>query len=160
MLTISTDDFLWFVDDCLSAMTDIVTGLGDDLANTAPDLPGANSPYAILTHCLGVVGWWGGVQVAGRPVDRDRDAEFVARGPVAELPQAVRRTRARLAEDLERFDPVAAPAGDVDEDYAGLPFGRTQAGVLLHVFHELAQHLGQLEITRDVLTARQRPAAP
>jgi len=34
-------------------MLDIVTRLGDDLANRHLDLPGANSPYAILTHCLG-----------------------------------------------------------------------------------------------------------
>ena len=31
---------------------------------------------------------------------------------------------------------------------------RTQGAVLLHVYEELAQHLGQLEVTRDVLLAR------
>ena len=29
----------------------------------------------------------------------------------------------------------------------------TQGDVLLHVYEELAQHLGQLEVTRDVLLA-------
>ena len=38
------------------------------------------------------------------------------------------------------------------EDHPG--FDATQGDVLLHVYEELAQHLGQLEVTRDVLLAR------
>lgn len=155
MLTISTDDFLWFVDDCLDAMTEIVTGLGDELANTAPALPGANSPYAILTHCLGVIRWWGGVMIAGHAVDRDRDAEFVATGPVADVPAAVRRAREQLAEDLTGFDPTAPLAEVPDDRYRDRPYGRNQGAVLVHVFHELAQHLGHMELTRDVLLSRE-----
>ena len=151
MLTLTLDDFLWYVDDCLDAMLDIVTGLGDDLANRSLDVPGANSPYAILTHCLGVVEWWSGEMVAGRDVERDRAAEFTARGPVAELPEAVRRTRSRLVADLADLDSAAPPAKPGDEELLGYPYGRTQGGVLLHVFHELAQHRGQMEVTRDVL---------
>ncbi len=151
MLTLTLDDFLWFVDDCLDAMLDIVTGLGDDLANRSLDVPGANSPYAILTHCLGVVEWWSGEMVAGRDVERDRAAEFTAHGPVAELPEAVRRTRARLMADLAALDSAAPPVRPGDEELLEYPYGRTQGGVLLHVFHELAQHRGQMEVTRDVL---------
>ena len=151
MLTLTLDDFLWYVDDCLDAMLEIVTGLGDDLANRSLDVPGANSPYAILTHCLGVVEWWSGEMVAGRDVERDRAAEFTARGPVAELPEAVRRTRARLVADLAALDSAAPPARPGDEELLAYPYGRTQGGVLLHVFHELAQHRGQMEVTRDVL---------
>lgn len=154
MLTLELDDFLWFVDDCLDQMVAIVSDLGDDLACTGPDLPGANSPYAILTHCLGVVRWWGGVMVAGHDVVRDRDAEFVATGAVTDLVAEVRRTRAALREDLAGFDPQAPTARPADAGYADTPYGRTRAGVLMHVFHELAQHLGHLEITRDVLRAR------
>ncbi|HJR38618.1 MAG TPA: DinB family protein [Nocardioidaceae bacterium] len=154
------EELLWFVDDCLSSMLDVVEGLGDDLANTRPELAGANSPYAILTHCLGVIDWWGGVMISGRQVVRDRDAEFVATGPVSGLREQVRRTRDRLGEDVRQLDPQAAPLGPVDEELAGLPYGRTRSAVLLHVFHELAQHLGQMEITRDLLVAGERSAAP
>lgn len=153
-MTLTLDDFLWYVDDCLDAMLDIVTGLGDDLANRSLDVPGANSPYAILTHCLGVVDWWSGEMVAGVDVERDRAAEFTAHGPVAELPDAVHRTRARLVDNLASLDPVAPPARPGDEELLAYPYGRTQGGVLLHVFHELAQHLGQMEVTRDVLLER------
>jgi hypothetical protein len=154
VLTLDIEDFLWFVDDCLDAMVRIVSDLGDDLASTAPELPGANSPYAILTHCLGVVRWWGGEMVAGHDVERDRDAEFVATGAVADLVEEVRRTRAGLRDDLAMLRAGAPAARPPAPDHAGTPYGRTQAGVLMHVFHELAQHLGHIEITRDVLRAR------
>src|SRR3712207_8993864 len=52
MIELTLEEYLWFVDDCLESMTRIVEELGDDLANTRPALPGANSPYAVLTHCL------------------------------------------------------------------------------------------------------------
>lgn len=156
MLTLTLDDFLWYVDDCLDAMLDIVTGLGDDLANQALEAPGSNAPYAILTHCLGVVEWWSGEMVAGVEVERDRDAEFVAQGPVAALPDAVRRTRARLVENLAALDSAAPPARPGDAELLEYPYGRTQGAVLLHVFHELAQHRGQMEVTRDVLLHQAR----
>jgi hypothetical protein len=154
VLTLDIEDYLWFVDDCLDAMVRIVGDLGDDLASTAPELPGANSPYAILTHCLGVVRWWGGEMVADHDVERDRDAEFVATGAVADLVEEVRRTRAVLRDDLTALRAGAPTARPSAPDYAETPFGRSQAGVLMHIFHELAQHLGQMEITRDVLRAR------
>jgi len=156
VVTLTLDDFLWYVDDCLDAMLDIVTGLGDDLANQSLEAPGSNSPYAILTHCLGVVEWWSGEMVAGVDVERDRDAEFVAQGPVASLPDAVRRTRARLVENLAALDSAAPPARPGEPELLEYPYGRTQGAVLFHIFHELAQHRGQMEVTRDVLLHQAR----
>jgi hypothetical protein len=146
-----TQDWLWYVDHALAEMTAILTGLGDELASTRPDLPGANSPYAIVTHCCGVLEGWGGEQVAGRRVQRDRPAEFVATGAVADLVAKVGRARSQLLLDLAEVDWAGAPRGPVDPQDADLPLGRTQGGVLLHIYEELSQHLGQLEITRDVL---------
>ena len=57
---ISSEDYLQFVHEALTGMTGIVTDLGDDLANRRPNLPAANSPFAIVTHCLGVLEYWGG----------------------------------------------------------------------------------------------------
>ena len=155
MLVICVPDYLSFVDDALTGMVEIVTELGDELANRRPDLPGANSPYAVLTHCLGVLEYWGGHVVAGRPIERDRDAEFVAHGDVATLTGRVADARRRFLADLEDVDPPAAPRGAVEPEDAELPLGRTQGGALLHVLEELAQHRGQLELTRDVLRAAQ-----
>ena len=153
MIQLTVEEYLWFVDDCLTAMTEIVEELGDDLANRQPPLPGANSPYQILTHCLGVLEFWGGAMVAGRSIERDRDAEFVASGPVADLREAVAHSRSRFVGDLDRLASRDAPASALPDEDAGLPFATSQAGVLVHVFHELAQHLGQVELTRDILRA-------
>ena len=156
---ISVEDYLSYVDEALDGMVEIVTGLGDQLANRRPDLPGANSPYAILTHCLGVMEYWAGHVVAGRTDSRDRDAEFVASGSVADLVEQTRWAQRQLQEDVTGSDPYAAPRGTVAPWAEGKPLGRTQGGALMHVYEELAQHRGHLELTRDVLTAAPvRPA--
>lgn len=152
---ISTEDYLVFVDEALDGMADIVTALGDDLANRRLEMPGATSPYAVLTHCLGVVEYWAGHVVAGRAIERDRDAEFRATGPVDALVEKTREARRRLEDDLENLEPLAPPRGTPHPEDAGLPLGRTQGGALFHVYEELAQHRGQMEITRDVLLATQ-----
>jgi hypothetical protein len=146
-----TDDVLWFADDALSQMVVALRRLGDERVNERPDLPGANSPFAIVTHCLGVLEFWGGAVVAGRRVIRDRDAEFRATGRVDDLVARVDAARRQLAEDVAGVDWGAAPEVVTDP---GRPDGRTKGGVLLHLLEELYQHLGQLEITRDVLEAR------
>src|SRR5262245_51250555 len=150
---ISADDFLWFVDEALDGMVAIVESLGDDGANRRPDLPGANSAYAILFHCLGVMEYWGGEVVAGRTIERDRDAEFRATGPVSDLVARARRARAQLVEDMAGLDPSAAPRCPLppDDPDAALPIARTQGGALIHIYEELAQHRGQMELTRDVI---------
>ena len=38
-------------------------------------------------------------------------------------------------------------------DDADLPLGQSQGSVLLHIYEELTQHLGQMELTRDLLLA-------
>jgi Protein of unknown function (DUF664) len=140
--------YLRFCDEALVAMRDIVTDLGDDLANRRPDLPGANSAFAILTHCHGVCGAWASTTNLGRVVPRDRAAEFTATGPVAELAAATDRLRGAFAGWVEASEPGASPVRpDPRDEYA------TQGAVLLHVYEELAQHLGQMELTRDVVRA-------
>jgi hypothetical protein len=152
---ISTDDYLWYVDQALDAMVGLLEELGDERANARLDIRGANSPFAVVTHCLGVMEFWGGHAVAGRHIERDRDAEFRASGDLRSLIGRVQRAREQLRADMQGLDASAPPRGALDDDDARSPLGRTQGGVLLHVYEELAQHLGQLEVTRDVLQARQ-----
>lgn len=151
---IEKDTYLGFCDEALVAMRDIVVDLGDDLANRRPDLPGANSPYAILTHCLGVTARWASTVNLGEVVPRDRDAEFTATGPVAALAVETDAMRSSLRDWVARTDPSAPPANPTSprQDW----YAATCGGVLLHVYEELAQHRGQLELTRDVLLAVRR----
>jgi hypothetical protein len=150
---ISIADYLAFVDDALGGMVELVTDLGDELANRRPDISDANSPYVLLHHCLGVMEYWGGHIVAGRAIERERDAEFRAFGPVAELVSRTRAARRQLEVDLADLDSMAPPRGTPEPEDAKLPLARTQGGALFHVYEELAQHRGQMEGVRDVLLA-------
>jgi hypothetical protein len=154
VLSMELDDFTWYVDRALGSLSSILTGLGDELANQRPALPGANSPYVIVSHCLGVMEQWGGESIAGRDVERDRPAEFVATGRVDDLVGRVAAAREQLARDLALMDPLAAPRHPPDPEDVDLPVGRSQGGVALHIYEELSQHLGQLELTRDILLSR------
>jgi hypothetical protein len=131
-------------------MAAIAAGLGDELVNATPRLPGANSPYSIVWHCCGMLEWWTAAAVHGRSVDRDRDAEFVAAGTVIELLRRVDAVKSTLAADLQTMD-LDAPPSDPSQHYVATPIGASNRGVLMHVFEELAQHHGHLEITRDHL---------
>ena len=141
-------------------MAAILDELGEGLANVRPDLAGANSPYAIVVHCLGVAEYWGGHLVAGRPVHRDRPAEFTASGPVDELIARIDATKGQLRHDLAATQPSAPLRHEPPEDYLVTTPGLTQGGALLHLYEELAQHHGQLEVTRDLILERNTPVAP
>lgn len=150
---IDVNDLFWFIDTALDRMVDILRQLGDKGANDKPDIPGANSPYAILTHCLGVMDWWGGHLIAGRDVTRDREAEFTASGPVEALIARVVLAQQQLKLDAASLVAAAPlvhlPSGSVSD----LPYSKAQGAAFVHIYEELAQHLGQMELTRDCLLA-------
>lgn len=131
-------------------MLDIVADLGDELANTAPDLPGANTPFQLVFHTCGMLEWWTRESILGEPVGRDRTAEFTAKGSVEDLRLRVEQVVWQLQDDLADID-LDAPLRGGHADYAGTPIAESGRGALLHVLEELAQHHGHLEITRDVL---------
>ncbi len=150
---INRTDYCYFAERALDGMTDIVARLGDDLANRRPALPHANTPYALLNHCLGVISYWVGALVAGRPTPRDRAAEFTAAGPVAPLLARATATKAQFRADVHACAPDQPLRAIPDADFLGPARDLNQGGALLHVYEELAQHHGQLEILRDCLLA-------
>ena len=153
----SVDAVVSYADRAVDRMTEIVTALGDDLANRKPALPGANSPYAILRHCLGVMEFWGGEVVAGREVIRDRAAEFRSHGPVADLAAAARKALDQFRADAATADFAAPPRGGTEHRKTHELEFTSQGHVLLHVLEEVTQHLGQMEISRDLLRAAGSP---
>ncbi len=150
---ISVEAVASYVDRAVDAMTGIVVDLGDEAANQRPALPGANSPYVLLRHCLGVMEYWGGHVVAGRQVERDRDAEFRSAGPVAALATMAQEAKGRFRADIAAADPAAPPRGSHPTTGPDELEMTSQGHALLHVLEELCQHLGHLEITRDLLRA-------
>jgi hypothetical protein len=154
---ISTDEYLFYVDAALDSMIGILDELGDELANKRPAIAGANSPYAIVNHCVGVMEFWGGHVVCGRHVERDRAAEFTSSGEVRSLVGRVRVAQEQLRADIAQLEPHAKPRGALRSGHDDHPQSKTQGGALIHVYEELAQHLGQLQITRDLLVAGSSP---
>ncbi|EQD32897.1 hypothetical protein B1A_19165 [mine drainage metagenome] len=150
---ISNDDFLFFIDQELDAMISMVGELGDGLANRRLAVVGSNSPYAILNHCLGLLEYWGGHVVAGRPSHRDREAEFSARGAVADLIARARVARAQLADDLATVAGSDPPLRPPRLPFAELPIVRTSGGALIHIHAEFARHRGHMDLTKDLLLA-------
>ena len=150
---ITVDEYLRYCDESLDSYAAIVTALGDDLVNARLDgVPGSNSAFALVTHVQGMTTRWVRTVNRGVVVPRDRPAEFTATGTVGEALGIVAATRAVLHEDARAASPREQPANPAHEKDGSISYA-TQGDVLLHVYEELAQHLGQLEVTRDVLLA-------
>ncbi len=155
-LSINQEDFILFIDRALDKMLEIIEDLGDDLANRKPDLPEANSPYVILTHSIGVCDHWIGNLIGDRGFTRNRPTEFTATGTAKEIRPRVEALKQRLREDIANLDGPAPPRADsTANNPAGGPENWTQGAALIHTYEELAQHLGQMEITRDLLRHNQ-----
>jgi uncharacterized damage-inducible protein DinB len=149
-MQIVPEDFLVFINQAFDGMVQIAEELGDKRINLRPDLPGANSPYVILTHCVGLTRYWIGEILAGRPSHRDREAEFSASGTVAGIRQAVHDLQAQLPADIAQVkgeQPIAYPLSERQQHMKD----RRQGAILLHCYRELTQHRGHMDLTRDLL---------
>jgi hypothetical protein len=155
-VAVPANEYLWFVDLALRQMTAIVEELGDELVNRRPPFRDTNSAYVILTHCLGVMEYWGGATVAERPIQRDRAAEFTASGDVIGLVRRTEQARRRLQEDLVGLHAAAPPVNVRRDPEEQVPYTESKGAVLLHILEELFQHCGQMEITRDALVSSRR----
>lgn len=149
---ITADDFEVFCARSFTGVLAVVDRLGDDLLNLRPAATGGNSPFGLVTHILGVCEWWVGHVVLGAESDRVRDLEFSATGTVAELHAAVDSWLATLT---ERKPALAAATALQNRAETQVPLvGEWTVGAaLIHAYEELAQHLGHLEITADLLTS-------
>lgn len=129
----------------------------DTNVNTRPEVAGANSAFALVTHCCGMTRRWSSTVCRGVTVPRDREAEFSAEGTVRQLLAAVEQTRSALRSDvlggpdLPPLVPYAPPVAPPSATHGHEPWLSTNLGVLLHVFEEWCQHLGHLDLTTDLV---------
>lgn len=133
-------------------MTRAIAWIDDELANTTPDLPNANSPAQLVVHSLAACEWWMRAVVCGDEYDRDRASEFVAKATTSELQAKCAATKKLLTE----ISPRLATATEVHfNPVTRVPLGQpwTVGAALIHAYEELAQHLGHLEVTVDLLLA-------
>ena len=114
-----------------------------------------NTFYALATHLVGSGEYWVLRAAGGRPLARDRDAEFRATGDLADLDaryarwlSAAREVLAALTEaDLARIPDLP------DQRAGGSELGLTVAGCLVHAVEHTALHLGHLQIQRQIWDA-------
>lgn len=154
---IGVEDFEHFIQRAVRGMAAIVGELGNDGAGRRPFGPRSNSAYGLLTHCLGVIDYWGGALIAGRSIDRDRAAEFHAVGAVEPLVERAERALAQLTLDIATMESGRPLRVEPDPSALGPDRPLDQAGALLHLFEEMAQHHGQMQGLRDALLATEEP---
>ena len=147
---IEIDDFLLFCDRTFDGYRRALERLDDDTVNAVPDLPSPNSPFQLVIHAVSAAHWWTAHITLGQPVDRDRPAEFEASGTIDEALAALDQAQLQLHEDA----PELAIATELAEPpQTQTPLGKpwTVGAALIHTYEELAQHLGHLEITVDLV---------
>lgn len=147
---ITVDDFLLFTRRTVAGTLAAVDRLGDERVNARPDLPGVSTPYQLVTHAFAAAEYWCAHVVCGHPTDRIRDDEFRAAGSVADLHLAAEVLLARLDElapELAAATELAHPP----KTQTPLEGEWTVGAAVIHAYEELAQHLGHLEMTVDLL---------
>ena len=149
--TIDADAYLAVAAEVFDGMDAVLTDLDDASINTTP-VPGTVNPvFALVTHVHGMACYWGGSVIAGERNPRDRAAEFRATGTVAEAAALLADLRTRLPGWV-----AIAASGEVRDPHAP-GTSRTDAAevsaawILQHILHECAQHLGHMEICRDLI---------
>ena len=149
-MSIAPEEFLSYINAALDGMLTIAEEVGDERINQRPNnMDNTSTPFVIVTHCVGLTRYWLGTVIAGRQIQRDRDAEFSARGTVADVRQAVRQVQQEIQEDIKHVrgdQPSAFPEAvrPPQKDW-------TQGHFLIQCYKELAQHHGHMELTRDVM---------
>jgi hypothetical protein len=120
-----------------------IEGLDEQQARFKPT-PDANSLLTLIVHLTGVeLSWFQGA-IAGKTVERDRDAEF--RELDITVDDAVKAYRAQC----ERSNDVVAALGSLDDECLGRK-GCSNRWVLHHLIEETARHAGHADITRELV---------
>jgi len=146
---IAIDDFILFCNRTLDGMMTAIDGLTDDEINWLPPLPKPNSAFQLVVHATAAAGFWTDHIVLGNRTNRDRDAEFVSSGSTADARGAIESFR-QLLNTLAPELAAATSLAVVPDGWSVEPHQRTVGAALIHVYEELAQHLGHLQITVDL----------
>ena len=140
--------FWRFISSSLTRLVAVLDGLDATELNWSPPARGANSLFVLALHTLSNVEENILETLCGEPVSREREAEFEAIGvsdeTVRERWDAIRPRVAAALASLRSSD----LDGQVQHPRRGELTGRE---VLIVVARHTAEHLGQAELTRDLL---------
>lgn len=133
-------------------------GLPEDALNDwrpRQEMADINTFFALATHLAGAGEYWVLHAAGGQPLDRDRPAEFRARGNLEELKARYARLMEASAKVLRQLDEgELARLPDLGETFAARgerPW--TVAECLMHAVEHTAVHVGHLQIQRQLWDA-------
>jgi uncharacterized damage-inducible protein DinB len=129
-------------------------GLSEEQLNTRPDVPSANSGFVIATHVFGNARAWILGIACGQALRRDRPAEFASRGTYEELLKAASALSSEIDAALAGLDHTTlgerlAPSQELWGEGEAQEITRREA--LAHVLEHASMHLGQIQLTRDLV---------
>ena len=139
-------DYMDLLDDCHNGILQTLAGLPPAALDWIPGTE-MNSITVLVFHVTGSVRFWIGDVAAQEPSHRDRDAEFRA----SEVGMDV--LKKRLEDNLEYARTALDKMSLQDlEIVRVLPDGRehTVAWALLHALEHATEHLGQIQLTRQL----------
>lgn len=149
-MDVPVTDVIVFCERTIDGMRASLDRLDDTTVNAQPPLPAPNSPYQLVNHALSAAVWWAEHVICGHGSDRDRDAEFVSSGTVAQLRIQADAAVSRLHELIPEIE-AATELATTARTSIPLEAEWTVSTALIHAYEELAQHLGHLEITVDLV---------
>lgn len=150
----ATSALLSIADEVLDGYVVALGTLDDDTVNHSPAPGTVNTAFALVKHVHGMTRYWGGSVISGLAFPRDREAEFRATGTIDDALHLVDEIRAELptwADNAAQhgvLDPSAKGTSRTDVADAGPEW------ILAHMVRELSQHLGHLEVCRDIVVAK------
>jgi hypothetical protein len=124
-------------------------GLSAEQLAWTPAAKGANSLIVLVSHTIGsterrILG-----DIAGRVPARTRDQEFADAGDITGMRARWDAVKRGIVEVLDGL-----PPGRLDDDLPGPVSTRSVNAMIVHVIAHAAEHAGQAELTRDLLTER------
>lgn len=135
------------LDEALEAMRASIAGATPDALNRRPAGDDTNSIAVLATHSMNSTRWWLHVAMGAEPPARDRPSEFLATAAGAEELLSFfdgMATDCRAVLDAEvPFDGGALRERDAEETV-------TAAWALLHALEHLREHVGHVELTRQL----------
>jgi uncharacterized damage-inducible protein DinB len=140
-------DYLERLDSLLQGFEEAISGLSPEALNWKPG-PEMNSIAVLITHTTGSTRFWIGDVVLGEPSDRVRDNEFRAQAAdEAALKTLLANVRTYTHDGLPQLTLADLDAirqtPDGEAEY-------TVGWVLLHVMEHVGQHLGHIQLTRQL----------
>jgi hypothetical protein len=141
-------------DEILDGEADLVRQCTLECLNWTPPADDTNSIAALIVHTCGSIRSWL-ARALGDTIERDRDAEFRASGSADDLLALLIDAKTETRSRLRRLgDTGVDQMVDVVRLSQGRPMRVSRAWCVEHALAHAGEHWGQIQLTRQLFTAR------